>query len=216
MFTHCPPIDLIVYPRISIKDTRHYQTPNGDYPSITSVISKSEDLSWLEGWKATIGEDEANRITATSSGRGTNLHTMCEDYLNNKPLSVKAYDAKEMFVSIKPILNRISNIHFLEACLYSDILKVAGTVDAIAEFDGVLSVIDFKNSRRIKTEDKIQNYFIQETFYSLAYYELSGIKIPQIVTIIAVEDDKPQVFIKQIKPYIKPLIEKIKYFNLNF
>ena len=216
MFTHCPPIELIVHPRINIKDTRHYQTPNGTYPSITSVISISEDLSWLEDWKAKIGEAEANRITTTSSGRGTNLHTMCEDYLNNKPLSIKAYDAKEMFNSIKSTLNRINNIHFLEACLYSDILKVAGTADAIAEFDGVLSVIDFKNSRRIKTEDKIQNYFIQETFYSLAYYHLSGIKIPQIVTIIAVEDDKPQIFIKQIKPYIKPLLEKIEYFNLNF
>ena len=216
MFTHCPPIDLIVYPKISINGTRHYQTPKGEYPSITAVISKSEDSSWLQDWRDRIGEKEANRISATSSGRGTNLHTMCEDYLNNRPLSVKAYDAKEMFNSIKPILNRIDNIHFLEGCLYSDILKLAGTVDAIAEFDGVLSIIDFKNSRRIKTEDKIHNYFIQETFYSLAYFHLSGIKIPQIVTIIAVEDDEPQIFVKQIKPYIKPLLEKIKYFNLNF
>jgi genome maintenance exonuclease 1 len=212
MFIHVPPIDLITYPRVDVDGKRHYQIDHNCYPSITTILS-FQDSSWLDDWRNRIGEKEATRITRNSSQRGTNLHQMCEDYLNNNPLSCKMPDALEMFYSIKPILNRINNIHFQEACLYSDKLQVAGTVDAIGEFDRVLSVIDFKNSRRTKTEDKIFNYFLQETFYSLAYTELSGISIPQIVTIIAVEDDKPQVFIKNIRQYIKPLVDLRKSFS---
>lgn len=216
MFNHIPPFNLIEYPKITINDKRHYKIDDDRiYPSITTILS-SQDHSWLDEWRDKIGSNEADRITQTSSRRGTQLHTLCEDYLNNNPLSLKVPDAKEMFISIRLILNRINNIHFQEACLYSDRLKVAGTVDCIAEFDGVLSIIDFKNSRRQKDEDKIFNYLLQETFYSIAYYDISGIKIPQIVTIIAVEDDKPQVFIRNIKPYIKPLIELIETFHKNF
>lgn len=215
MFNHCPPISLTTYPRVNVNGVRHYKTPNGTYPSITTVLG-SRDNSWLDEWKARVGEKEANRISSTSKGRGTNLHKMCEDYLNNSPQSCKMPDAREMFISLKPILNRINNIHFQEACLYSDKLKVAGTVDCIAEFDGVLSIIDFKNSRRPKTLDKIEDYLIQETFYSLAYYELSSLYVPQIVTIIAVEDNVPQVFIERIRPYIRPLTELTRGFHKTF
>ena len=198
MFIHCSPIELKTYERIQLNEKRHYRTPLGDYPSITSVLSVL-DGDWLQEWKDRVGEQEANRISKLSTNRGTNVHSLCEDYLNNVPLSCKMPDAREMFISIKPLLNRINNIHFQEACLYSDRLKVAGTVDVIAEFDGVLSVIDFKTSKRIKTKDKLYNYFLQETFYALAYYELSGIAVKQIVTIMAVENEPPQVFVEPIK-----------------
>jgi len=215
MFNHCPPISLTEYKRVQINGKRHYQVPNGNYPSITSVLS-FQDNSWLDDWRAKVGAEEADKISARSKGRGTNLHKMCEDYLNNDPQSCKMPDAKEMFISLKPILNKINNIHFQEACLYSDKLKVAGTVDCIAEYDGVLSIIDFKNSRYPKTLDKINDYLLQETFYSLAYYELSGLYAPQIVTIIAVENNVPQVFIEQIHPYMKPLVSLVKEFHSTF
>lgn len=212
MFTHCPPIELITYERVPINGKRHYRTPFGDFPSITTILG-SQDMSWLTEWQNKIGIAEAKRITETSANRGTQLHLLCEYYLNNEPLPTGRLDSLEMFYSIKPILNRITNIHFQEACLYSKILGVAGTVDVIGEFDGILSIIDFKNARRPKTEDKIFDYFLQECFYSIAYNELSGIAIPQIVTIIAVEDNLPQIFIKNIREYIKPLVELKKSFD---
>lgn len=214
MFIHCPTLELTTYERVQINDKRHYRTPCGDYPSITSVLSVL-DTGWLDDWKARVGEKEANRISSTSTGRGTNVHTMCEDYLNNVPLSCKMPDALEMFNSLKPILNsRINNIHHQEACLYSNKFKIAGTVDLIAEFDGVLSIIDFKTSRRVKTEDKIYNYLLQETFYAMGFYELSGIPIKQLVTLMAVEDDKPLVFINQILPkYICDLRNTVELFK---
>jgi hypothetical protein len=205
-------VELKNYEKIVIDGKRHYMTPNGYYPSITTVLGKTSDKSYLQEWRTRVGDAEADRITNNSAKRGTNLHKMCEDYLNNVPLSCKMPDALEMYYSVRPFLNRINNIHCQEGCLYSDKLKIAGSVDCIGEFDGILSVIDFKNARRTKTEDDIYDYFLQETFYALAYQELTGVIINQIVTIIAVEDDKPQIFIKLLRPYIKPLIDRKKLF----
>ena len=205
-------VELIEYPRVDVNGIRHYQIGHKCYPSITTVLGCTADKSHLTEWKKRVGEKEANRISNNSAKRGTNLHTMCEDYLNNRTLSCKMPDALEMFYSLKPILNRINNIHCQEATLYSDKLQIAGTVDCIAEFDNVLSVIDFKNSRKDKKEEWIYDYFLQETFYALAYQEITEYKIKQIVTIVAVEDSKPQVFIKEIRPYIKPLVERKKLF----
>lgn len=210
MFIHVSVPPLIEYPRVNIDEKRHYHVGDKFFPSITTMLGSTSDKTWIEDWKKRVGEAEANRITRNSSNRGTNLHLMCEDYLNNVPLSCKMPDALEMFRDIKPILNRIDNIHHQEACLYSPRLKVAGTTDCIGEFDGVLSVIDFKNSRRIKNKEDIIDYFLQATFYALAYYELSGIQISQIVIIIAVENEKPQVFIEPIRPYIKLLVDRVK------
>lgn len=200
-----------IYPKINIEGKRHYICPNGVYPSITTVLGSTADKSFLTAWASKIGEAEAARITNNSAKRGTNLHQMCEDYLNNKSLSVILPDALEMFYSIKPILNRINNIHCLETPLFCDRLKVSGTVDCIAEFDGVLSVIDFKNSRKPKKEEWIQDYFLQTCFYSLAYSKVH--KVKQVVIIIAVENEAPQVFIKEPKDYIQQLLERVKKYN---
>ena len=201
-------VELLEYPKIDVDGRRHYQIGQKRYPSITNILGSTADKTPLDDWRKRIGATEADRITNNSSKRGTNLHLMCEDYLNNRTLSCKMPDALEMFYSIKPLLHKINNIHCQEATLYSDKLKIAGTVDCIAEYDGVLSVIDFKNSRRDKKEEWVFDYFLQECFYALAYQEMTGTKIKQIVTIVAVEDKKPQVFIKEIRSYIKPLVER--------
>jgi ATP-dependent exoDNAse (exonuclease V) beta subunit len=207
--------ELVEYPKINIDGKRHYQIGHVHYPSITTVLGSTADKSYLKEWRNRVGDEAADRITNNSARRGTNLHQMCEDYLKNNPLSCKLPDALEMFYSVRPILNRIDNIHCQEKSLYSHKIKIAGSVDCIGEFDGVLSVIDFKNSRRIKEEEDIFDYFLQATFYSLAYQEMTGIKIKQVVIIIAVEDEKPQVFIKEIRPYIEPLVERRKLFERN-
>ncbi len=95
---------------------------------------------------------------------------------------------------IKPLLGRIDNIHALETPLYSDHLQVAGTVDCIAEYEGKLSVIDFKTSSRVKTRDDIHGYFMQCSAYAVAFEELTGIPVPRLVVIMAVDDNDPLVF----------------------
>jgi hypothetical protein len=215
-FIHCPPVPLRELTTKNINGKRHYVTEKGNYVSITSLLGEFSKQSILE-WRQRVGEAEANRISTTASSRGTRVHTLCELYLKNQEIDRKRHfpDALSSFYSIKPLLDNINNIHYLEAPVYSDQLKVAGRTDAIAEYNGVLSVIDFKTSLREKQEDWIQSYFHQAAFYSCAYYELTGIKIPQIVIIISVDDGLPQLFIKPTKDYIKPMINKVRYFYEN-
>ena len=129
---------------------------------------------------------------------------MIEDYLNNE-LDLEKYDgkhlAKILFTQAKPMLARINNIHFQEAPLYSHEFAIAGRVDCIAEFDGKLSIIDFKTSSKEKKEEWIEGYLVQETGYAKMYEERSGIKVEQIVTLITCQTGDTQVFIKNPVSY---------------
>tara|TARA_A200000159_G_C7325035_1_gene340566 strand:- start:1088 stop:1765 length:678 start_codon:yes stop_codon:yes gene_type:complete len=180
---------------------RFYKIPDTDkyFPSVTSITS-FQNAQFFKEWRTKIGEQEANRITARATQRGTTFHSITEDYirgnldieqyLENNPLAVR------MFQSAKKDLNRISNIHCLETFLYSHYLGLAGRVDCIAEFDGELAVIDFKTSTKEKKEDWIQNYFVQETAYAAMFLERSGIEVKKIVTLIATEEGTIQIFEK--------------------
>lgn len=215
MFLHCPPKEIHDLKTENINNKRHYITPNGKYASITTILG-SFNKQWLFDWRKRVGEEEATKISNRASSRGTKTHSLCEKYLKNETIDYNDFFntlALDSFISIKPFLNNINNIHQLECALYSDRLKVAGRCDTIAEYNGVLSIIDYKTSSKLKSEEHIQDYFLQATFYAMAYYELTGIKINQIVIIIAVEDDEPQIFIKNVDSYIKTLIGKIKCYH---
>ena len=200
---------------------RFYKLPKTDkyYPSVTSITS-FKNAKFFKDWRTKIGEDEANRITARATQRGTAFHSIAEDYINgelnldkyldNNPLSVR------MFQSAKDTLNRIDNIHCLESFLYSHYLGLAGRVDCIAEFDGELAVIDFKTSTKEKKEDYIEHYFVQETAYAAMFLERTGIEVKKIVTLIATEEGSIQVFQKHnlddylqlLKSYIEEFVRR--------
>ena len=113
-----------------------------------------------------------------------------------------------MFGQTKKTLDRISNIYLQEAALYSDNLEVAGRVDCIADFDGVLSIIDFKTSAAPKREAYLYDYFVQETAYACCLQELYSITVKQLVTIVACENGETQVVIKPPKKeYLLKLIQ---------
>ena len=139
-----------------------------------------------------VREEEANRVSSRASARGTRVHQPCEDYLRTGDASPDIFDA-EMWAAIKPELNRINNIHALETPLYSDHLQVAGTVDCIVEYDGKISVIDFKTSRRQKSANDIHDYFMQCSAYAVAFEERTKIPVNRLVIIMAVEDSEPLV-----------------------
>jgi genome maintenance exonuclease 1 len=217
MFNYCPPKVLEELTAETTEFGRKYLLPNGDkVPSITTVLSYFKKDS-IQAWRNRVGETEANRISKQASNRGTNVHTLCENYLNNSPNPCAGAmpDAIEMFQSIKPVLLNINNIHYQECGLYSTKLGVAGRVDCIAEYNGVLSVIDFKTSKKIKTIDMIEDYFMQEAFYSLAYEELIGNPIHQLVTIMAVENEKPLVFVQPTDKWIEPLVKLVTEYKRN-
>jgi CRISPR/Cas system-associated exonuclease Cas4 (RecB family) len=183
--------------RETTESGRKYFTPEGNaYPSITTVLS-AIGKEGIQEWRTRVGEEEANRISTQAATRGTAVHKLAEDYLNNEKNWQKGHMPSNMlsFSQIKKILDeRVNNIWMQETFLYSDRLKCAGQVDCIAEFDGELSVIDFKTSRKPKKAEWITNYFIQASFYAAAFYERTGIPIKQGVILITVDGDDPQVF----------------------
>lgn len=195
---------------------RKYVTPKGKkYPSITTVLGNKNKDSLIE-WKKRVGEKEANRVSRLSSSKGTKMHDAAERYLRGEEVKFQKFDhlAKSNFLSIKETLDkRIDNIYCLEFPLYSDYLKIAGRVDCIAEFDGIISVIDFKTSAKPKKREWITNYFIQESAYSIMFEERTEIPITQLVTIIAVDYfSKPEIFIEHRDNWAPQLIEDIKNF----
>jgi len=176
--------------------TRVYKTPSGRaYPSVTTVTGLNTAKGIYE-WRRRVGEAEANRVSARASSRGTRIHTLCEHFLLGKNTEPDIFDA-EMFTSMKYWLQDIDNIHCLETPLYSDFLEVAGTVDCIAEFQGKLSVIDFKTSSKPKDRDDIHSYFMQTAAYAVAFEERTGIPIGRLVIIMGVDNDDPRLFIEK-------------------
>jgi genome maintenance exonuclease 1 len=181
--------------------TRVYETPSGKaYPSVTTVVGLvKKDI--INEWRKRVGDAEANRISSTAANRGTRMHTYCEKYLLNEEVSPSLFD-QEMFGKLKPHLNDIDNVHALEQSLYSDHLQVAGTVDCIAEYKGKMSVIDFKTSKRIKSRDDIHDYFMQCSAYAVAFEEMTGIPVPQLVVIMGVDDEDALIFLEKRNTWI--------------
>ena len=177
---------------------RVYLTPEGfKFPSVTTVISNNkEKKAGIARWRARVGEQKANNISARSTGRGTKYHSIAEDYFNNN-LDLKKYSKFPlpvlMFQHSRPVLDRINNIYLQEAALYSKHLEIAGRVDCIAEFDGVLSIIDFKTAAEPKREKYLYDYFVQETAYACMLQENYGLSVKQLVTIVACENGETQV-----------------------
>lgn len=187
------------------------------YPSITSVLSIRQKEGLLE-WRKKVGEEVANHVMIQSANRGTAVHNMVEDHLNNLDINEnekykKQFLPRMMFQVLKPVLEKhINNISLQEAQMYSSDYTVAGRVDCIAEFDGELSIIDFKTSKGEKQEDWIENYFIQGSAYAEMYEEHFGTPINQIVILVVTEEGTTQVFKKNKQDYLPKLKEAIENF----
>ncbi len=198
---------------------RIYKTPTGNsYPSITTVLSRSSDKTALIEWRKRVGDQEADRITKKSANRGTRLHLICEKYLLNELSDFKIKtlmpDVKDFFLQLKPHIDKnVGDVYGLEQALYSDTLQIAGRTDCIAEWNGKLSIIDYKNARKEKEEEWIQGYFIQCSAYALMFEEITKKQIEQIVVLIANEEGKPQIFVREKTKYIVPLNERIEIFR---
>jgi len=194
--------DLQRLPRRNVNGKRLYETPDGTlYPSVTTITGQMTKKAITE-WRARVGEKVANEITTKAASRGTSIHKLCEHYVLGTMDDVKVMPSnKEMFDAMsKHLGDTLGVIKCVEGFLFSDFLRSAGQVDCVGEYNGVMSVIDFKTSKKKKPEAWCQNYFVQEAAYSFMFEQMTGIQIPQLVTIIGVDgESEPQVFIKNTK-----------------
>jgi len=197
---------------------RVYKTPGGNlYPSITTVLSAYNKKAIYE-WRQRVGEEEANRISRTASGRGTRLHNAVEKYLLNEMSDMKRRaimpDALPLYIQLEEILKeKIGDIYGIETPLYSDRLKLAGRCDCIAEWDGTLSIVDWKTAKDFKKRDYIQNYFMQGAAYAEMFEERTNRQIEQIVIVIANDHLQPQIFIENKQDHLANLQNYIDKFH---
>ena len=216
MFNFCPPVkipDLVSETNSNGK--RVYVTPEGKkYPSVTTVVGILKKQVILD-WRQRVGEEEANKVSRIASSRGNGFHLLCEKHIQGKSTQTDSLDALELFYQVRPILDKfVNNIWYQEQALWSDNLELAGRVDLVAEFRGVLSIIDFKTSKRIKKAEDITDYFQQECAYALMVEERTGIAVDQLVTIMACsETNKPFVFVRKTEDYIEGLVKTIKQYK---
>ena len=185
---------------ITTPEGRRYKVPSGGaYESITTALGKDpEKKKGLMEWRKRVGEKEANRISRLASTRGTAMHTICENYLNNEEdyIGKAMPNAVDMFKTIQPILDKaITKVYMQECALYSDVYRLAGRVDCIADVRGKLTVLDFKTSMKPKKRQWIHDYYLQAAAYSFMLEEMYGVKADQTLIMIAVQDSEPQLFI---------------------
>ena len=204
------PLPKIEIPRKEIDGKRYYVTPSGEqYRSVTTILSQLTK-DHIQKWRDRVGEQEATKISTSASKRGTKLHTMMEDYVGNvEDFALnKMPTTTSLFLDIQPYVDsNLEEVYGIEYPLYSDRLRAAGTSDLICKYAGKPTVLDYKTSSKRKKEEWIENYFIQSTAYSLMVKERYDLDIEQIVIMIAVEGDNPQVFVKDPSDYVKKTID---------
>ena len=216
-FNHVP-VNLPKLKTIAIDRKRFYVTPQENYyPSITTVLSIRKKEGLVE-WRKRVGDKVANYVAAKAAARGTKVHHMCEDYLNNVHLDYpeKWKKHKKDFLPLcifgqlrDKVLTNISDIHAQECGLYSDKYKVAGRVDCIAKYKGILSIIDFKTSTRERSDAWNENYYIQGSAYAEMFTELTGIDVSQVVILVVTEDGTVQEFIKDKSNFLDALTNSV-------
>jgi|TARA_B100001059_G_scaffold206617_1_gene217538 genome maintenance exonuclease 1 len=193
---------------------RFYVTPEGnEYPSITTVLSPRNKKGLME-WRKRVGNDVANHIANKAAVRGTKVHKMCEDWLN-EDFSQETWDKHKKDFFPYTLFNELKNqkfeyitdVYAQEMTLYSDKYKVAGRVDLIANYQHHLSIVDFKTSTNERKDSYNENYYIQTAAYAEMFEEMTGTPINQIVILVVTENGTVQEFVKEKDEYL-PLLEK--------
>ena len=191
-------------------DGRRYVTLDGNaYPSVTTILSIVNEES-IAKWRKRVGEEEANRVGARAATRGTQVHSIIEKYLQNDP------DYKEGFLphvvqsleNLRPLLDKnVTKVYAQEVPLYSDHLQMAGTCDAVVEWAGVPTIVDWKTSRRPKKKANIGNYFMQLAAYAVMWEERTGMAINQTRIVMDVDDFHPVMYKETRDGWIDEMIK---------
>ena len=198
--------------QVNAPEGRYYETPDGNFRSVTTILGdRMPKSNWIEQWKARVGEDQANRILVQAGNRGTAVHDSLEKFLLND----RHYLRGQMPVNIATIKKftphleeRVSVVRGLEHMAYSKVLKCAGSIDCIAYWDNIFSIVDFKTSRRMKKKEDILSYFYQATAYALMVRDRFGITPARIVILMAVDDEPElQIFVEKTSTYARDVVE---------
>ena len=201
---------------------RFYITPEGNaYPSITTLLGitmRPEKAKALNDWRNALGSVEADRRGKAAADRGTAVHLMVEQFLNGEDVdkSSATPDDIQIFNSLRLKFKEINEIWGQEVALFSDTLELAGRCDFIGVYKGVESIIDFKTSNNHKERDKIEDYYLQMTFYGLAHNEMFGTNINHGVILMGCSNGLPLEFKVDLRLYVDKLCDRIDEYYAKF
>jgi len=191
---------------------RIYVTPTGArYPSVTTVMGWNS-RKVFEQWRL----ERPNGSTG-SLRRGSEFHKFIENYMRDGtvppiPNSPNGLDTGHLFRQIRPFLDSLGGYEVLETTVWSRTLRVAGRMDALVRMNGVLTVIDWKSSYRLKTRGEIPDYFLQAAAYAVAVSEFIGEPVPQVAIAISAEDGKFAVYTQTVESLLPSVKKRIREF----
>jgi hypothetical protein len=217
---------MFTYPDLTATTTsrgRVYTTPNGAYPSITTVLGGTEPpekVASLENWKNSLGHVKAAAVSKKATDHGTNVHLLAERYLKKEKVEAPINGAPvpqadlNAFNALKLKLNKIDEIWGQEVALYSDMLKVAGRCDLVGKYKGVPVIVDFKTASRIKKREDIRSYELQLAFYAVAHNEMFNTNIQTGIILMVAETGFPMEFEVQLLDHYEELGERTMAYHL--
>ena len=209
--------ELYNYPtstRSLINNQRHYDVNAQKLPSVTTILAATqppEKKASLDAWRARVGEAQAKEITESAANRGTAMHTIIEKFLFGQgylDLTDVGRNAQTMAEQIieKGLKNRLAEFWGLEVTLYYPGLY-AGATDVVGIYDGVESIVDFKQSNKPKRREWIEDYKLQLAAYALAHNEVYGTNIQKGVNLICTKDNYFQEFVFEGEEFRKAKFE---------
>jgi len=211
---------IIEFPKCILDDSTGahiYLTPDGEkLRSVTTMLRKTKpkaDKKQLTDWRDRVGNSVAEYIIKTSAIIGTETHRLNENYINMEydfcNYSLLSYAHHKNFI---PYLNKIKNVFGVEPKLFSKEMGLAGTADLVGEYEGKLSIIDYKTKRSKQRKEWMTEYFIQTTAYAKMWEELTGKPIAQLVILASSEQNTIQEFISEPKNHLNALEQRLMIF----
>jgi len=201
------------------KEGRTYHTPDGDFPSITTILGKTGDKTWLRKWRESIGEEEADRIAKEAADRGTKIHEYAEKFFNEESFSLdnEPLDVQEMTKNLlKAAATQVSEVWHQELAIWDKKYRFAGRLDMVGRWNGIPSIIDFKTSKKLKLQENIKDYYLQCTAYAIAFSKLYKQRVTNCVILITVENPaKVQSFEFNAEKYVLPLELRLREYYRN-
>ena len=198
--------------------SRTYDVLGLRLPSVTTILSRTKDQSYLDKWKAKVGHEEAERIKNYSSSRGTAMHKFLEKYIEGvgyEDLTPLGQEAKIMAQKIIDTgLKNITEYYGSEVALYYHGLY-AGATDLVCMHNGMESIIDFKQANRPKRKEWIDDYYLQIAAYAMAHDHMHGSQIRQGVIMICTPDSYYQEFKiqdEELKKYRHKFLERLSQY----
>ena len=183
--------------RFTDHGTRIYDIGGYKLPSVTSILAKTKDQTYLTAWKQKVGHEEAERIKNLSSKRGTSMHKFIEKHITGAgydDLTAVGVQAKPMAQKIIDVgLTPVSEYYGSEVMLHYPGLY-AGATDLVCMHNDMETIADFKQANKPKKEEWIEDYYLQIAAYAMAHDYVYNSKIRQGIIMVCTPDCYYQEF----------------------